>query len=87
MADGANLANIELKLWRDIDKPIKETLGVFEGIVGKEAAAELTRPVNWFRRGVYGLDAIHHLYTIYKIQVELHNIERILMDMGSWIAM
>lgn len=83
----ANLANIELKLWRDIDKPLKEVLGVFEEIVGKEAAAYLTQPVNWFRRSVYGLDAIHHLYTIYKIQVELYNIERILMDMGSWISM
>jgi len=83
----ANLANIELKLWRDLDKPIAEAIGILEGIIGKEAAAVLVKPLNWFRRTVYGLDAIHHLYTIYKIQVELHQIERILMDMGSWTAM
>jgi hypothetical protein len=85
MWDIATLAKTELELWQGLDDPLSSSMDIVESFATKAVTDEIFRPINWGRRTIYGLDAVHHLYSIYKIQVELHEIEKILMDPNSWI--
>lgn len=86
MWDIATFARIELELWQGLDEPLTDSMDLVEKFATKAVTEQIYRPINWFRRTLYGLDAIHHLYSMYKIQVELHEIEKILMDPKSWLT-